>query len=228
MEINRKNILSKNEIPCMEKFMVQQMYDIFRFGGESVKDEDKGIQRMLKYFGKYFTEEQLKNNMDRYNLQRMFGLVKKYFKKEYRYEGGSIILSNQYQHTINSYLYDDKENPAFVHIDELFESTVFSFLLVMFKWSKDFYNLEVYGECFKFILYLLNDVCIFGEIQGVDANDAILGLVSEDLQILQLAEDCYWTIVVFSLAHEVAHAYLESIEKNILRNIRKKRNTMQI
>ena len=30
----------------------------------------------------------------------------------------------------------------------------------------------------------------------------------EIYKFLQLAEDCYWTIVVFSLAHEVAHAYL--------------------
>ena len=35
--------------------------------------------------------------------------------------------------------------------------------------------------------------------------------VNGDIQILQLAEDCYWTIVVFSLAHEIAHAYLAAI-----------------
>lgn len=213
MEDNRKIDLSKNEIPYMEKFMVPQMYDIFRFGGESLKDEDRGLQRMLSYFGKYFTEEQLKKNIERYNLQQMFALVKKYFKKEYGYEGDGIILSNQYQHTINSYIYDDYENPVFVHIDELFESTVISFLLAMFKWSKDFNNLEVYGKSFKFILYLLNDVCIFGEMQGIEANDELLELLSEDLQILQLAEECYWAIVVFSIAHEVAHAYLASIGK---------------
>lgn len=28
-----------------------------------------------------------------------------------------------------------------------------------------------------------------------------------DIQILQLSEDCYWTIVVFSLAHEIAHYF---------------------
>lgn len=33
------------------------------------------------------------------------------------------------------------------------------------------------------------------------------------MQILQLAEDCYWTVVVFSLAHEIAHVYLASIGK---------------
>ena len=140
----------------------------------------------------------------------MFGVVKEYFKKEYGYgyAGDSIILSNNYQQTINGYIYNDRENPAFIHIDELFESTVIAFLLSMFKWSKDFGNLEIYSECFKYVLFLMNDVCIFGKMQGTDANDVLLGLVFGDIQILQLAEDCYWTIVVFSLAHEVAHAYL--------------------
>ena len=132
-------------------------------------------------------------------------------------------MSNRYQHTINSYIYDDKENPAFIHIDELFESTVISFLLVMFKWSKDFDNLDVYSECFRYTLFLMNEVCIFGNMQGQYANDVLLHLVTGDVQILQLAEDCYWTIVVFSLAHEVAHAYLADIGKSTATNKRNAR-----
>lgn len=201
------------DIPFMEKFMVPQMYELFRFGGSSVKDEESGIKRMLKYFSGFFTEEQLRKNMEHYNLQKMFNVVKEYFYKEYGYGECAITLSNRYQKTINSYIYNDKDNPAFIHIDELFESTVIAFFLVMFIWSKNFDELEIYGECFKYTLFLMNDVCIFGEMQGQDANDALLQLVAGDVQILQLAEDCYWTVVVFSLAHEVAHAYLASIGK---------------
>lgn len=195
-----KDVLVQKERGFIEKFMVPQMYDLFRFGGSSVKDDEMGMQRMLQNFSGLFTEEQLRKNMEKYNLQKMFGVVKEYFKKEYGYAGDSIILSNNYQHTINSYIYNDRENPAFIHIDELFESTVIAFLLSMFKWSKDFGNLEIYSECFKYVLFLMNDVCIFGKMQGTDSNDVLLGLVSGDIQILQLAEDCYWTIVVFSLA----------------------------
>lgn len=201
-------------MPFVEKFMVPQLYDLFKFGGGTVKDEERGIKRMLQYFPDFFTEEQLRNNMQHYNLSKMFELVKQYFEKEYGYKVDDITLSNRYQYTINSYIYDDKENPAFIHIDELFESTVISFLLVMFKWSKDFDNLDVYSECFRYTLFLMNEVCIFGNMQGQYANDALLHLVTGDVQILQLAEDCYWTIVVFSLAHEVAHAYLADIGKH--------------
>ena len=151
--------------------------------------------------------------MAKHNLQMMFDIVKKYFAKEYGYTGTGIELSNIYQNTINSYIYNDEINPAFIHIDELFESTVMGFLLAMFKWSKDFGDLEIYGECFKYVLFLMNDVCIFGEMQGMDANHALMDTVNGDIQILQLAEDCYWTIVVFSLAHEIAHAYLAGIGK---------------
>ena len=58
MDISKENTSFRNKIPYMEKFMVPQMYDIFRFGGESLKDEDRGIQRMtdsnnyLRHFSK--------------------------------------------------------------------------------------------------------------------------------------------------------------------------------
>ena len=193
------------------------MYELFKFGGDTVKDDERGIRRMMQYFSDFFTEEQLRENMERYNLQKMFEVVKEYFKKEYGYVGEAITLSNRYQQTINSYIYNDQKNPAFVHIDELFESTVIVFLLAMFKWSKDFDDLDIYGDCFRYVLFLMNDVCIFGEMQGQDANDALFQLISGDVQILQLAEDCYWTIVVFSLAHELAHAYLAGIGKRYSR-----------
>lgn len=214
---------NNDNIPLMEKFMVSQdKYAIFKFGGGSTKNIQKEIDTMLQFFPDYYTEEQLRYNMKRYNLQNMFELVKKYFLQEYGYAGADIALSNRYQNTINSYIYNDKMNPAFVHIDELFESTVMTFLLAMLKWSKEFDNLEVYGACFTYVLFLLNDVCIFGEMQGENANKALLDTVKGDVQILQLAEDCYWTIVVFSLAHEIAHAYLASIGKKYAKKHQKK------
>ncbi len=205
----------KNENrPKLSKFMVSpSRYEIFKFGGESLKNEERGMRLMLQYFSEYFTEEQLRANMQNYNLENMFAMVKKYFQKEYNFAGSGIELNNRYQQSVNSYIYDDTENPAIVHIDELFESTVMAFFLVIFKWSKDFEDLEIYGNCFRYLLYLMNDVCILGKMQGEDANREMLEMVAGDLQILQLAEDCYWTVLVFSLAHEIAHAYLSSIGK---------------
>ena len=164
----KKSPEDQNEIPFLEKFMVSQTYDIFRFGGEEIKNDEVGIQRMLQNFSGLLTEEQIRENMKKYNLPKMFELVKEYFKKEYDFEGNAIQLNNRYQKTINSYIYNDQKNPTFIHIDELFESTVISFFVAMFKWSKEFDNLDIYGDCFRYTLFLMNDVCIFGEMQGTD------------------------------------------------------------
>ena len=195
------------------KYAVPSYYEIYKSGGSTLKDDKRGMRLMMDYFSENFTEEQLQANMQRYNLENMLAIVKDYFLKEYGYVANNIELNNRYQRTINSYIYNDEKNPAVVHIDELFESTMMAFFLAMFKWSKDFDNLDVDGNCYLYLLFLMNDVSILGEMQGEDANRELLEMVAGDLQILQLAEDCYWTVLAFSLAHEVAHAYLANIGK---------------
>ncbi len=54
---------------------------------------------------------------------------------------------------------------------------------------------------------------IFGKMQGVEANNALLNCGPTIPRILQLAESCYWDDSVFSLAHEMAHAYFAHIGK---------------
>ena len=104
---DNQNNAGKMDMPFLEKFMVSpDNYEIFKFGGTSLRDDERGIRTMLQYFSDYFTEEQIKENMKRYNLQTMFNLVKNYFKKEYGYVGTEIELSNRYQNTINSYIYN--------------------------------------------------------------------------------------------------------------------------
>lgn len=203
----------ENIDPYEIKYAVPSYYEIYKSGGSTLKNDKRGMRLMLGYFSEYFTEEQLQANMQRYNLENMLAIVKDYFLKEYGYAANNIELNNRYQRTINSYIYNDEKNPAVVHIDELFESTIMAFFLVMFKWSKDFDNLEAYGNCYLYVLFLMNDVSILGEMQGEDANRELLEMVADDLQILQLAEDCYWTVLAFSLAHEAAHAYLANIGK---------------
>lgn len=200
------------------KYAVPSYYDLYKSGGITIRDDNRGVKTIMQFFPGHFTEEQLWKNMQRYNSENMLALVKDYFLREYGYAGDNIESNNRYQRTINSYIYNDKISPAVVHIDELFESTMMAFLLAMLKWSKDFHNLEVYGNCYRYVLYLMNDVCIMGEMQGDNANQEMLGMVAGDLQILQLAEDCYWTVLAFSLAHEVAHAYLASIGKKYSEN----------
>ena len=51
------------------------------FGGESVKDEEKGIKQMMKYYHDFgLTEEQLRENNKKYNPEQMLQIVKEYLE----------------------------------------------------------------------------------------------------------------------------------------------------
>ena len=195
----------EKSFPKTKEYMVPQLYEyiLHRSGDKSVQNDKTGIQRMLQNFNGAFTEEQLRENMEKYNLTKMFELVKKYFKREYDYKDDSIILSNNYQQSINSYLYDDLVNPIFIHIDELLESTMIAFLAAAFKWSKEFENLEVYGECFKYVLFLLP--------RFYSSQKAAIGR--------------FW----FSVWPMKWHMHISHIsERSIRKNIPKEKNMMQI
>lgn len=193
-------------------FLPPDDYEILRFGGESVKDEEKGMERMMKYYQESgLTEEQLRENNQKYNLNQMFQVVKDYFEREYGYHGKGMELSNSYQHSVNSYIFLDEGRAPFVHIDELFESSMMSFFLVIFNWSKKFDDPKMYGNCFLYLLYIMNDVSILGDIPDEKSNEELLKIMQGDAQIMDLASSCYWTVVIFSLAHEVAHSYFASV-----------------
>ncbi len=202
-------------------FLPPDDYEILRFGGDSVKNEEQGIQMMMKYYqDSGLTEEQLRENNQKYNLERMLKIVKDYFEKEYGYHGEGIELSNRYQRSVNSYIFLDEERTQFVHMDELFESAIMSFFLVILKWSKEMDDLETYGDCFLYLLFIMNDVSILGDIPNAASNEALLQIIQGDVQIMNLASACYWTVVVFSLAHEVAHAYFVSINRKFSKKIK--------
>ena len=44
----------KNNASFIEKFMVRSNYEIFKFGGYTLKNKDRGMKLMLQYFSEYF------------------------------------------------------------------------------------------------------------------------------------------------------------------------------
>lgn len=71
----------KKSSPFLEKFMVSSDdYTIFKFGGSSLKNEEYGIKTMMQYFPDYFTEGELKQNLERYNLHNKRGRIHIYDK----------------------------------------------------------------------------------------------------------------------------------------------------
>ena len=198
-----------------ERFFVHpDSYLDLRYGGESVSDEKKGIERTLKFYESFgMTETQLQEDVQKCNLNQMLQLVQDYFKREYEYNDPNIVLSNRYQHSVNSYVKGDENRPdrnLFIHIDELFESALLSFFMVMFKWAKEFDDIQVYRKSFLYLLFIMNDVSILGDIPNENSSESLFEILNGDWQIMNLASSCYWVTVIFSLAHEVAHTYFKN------------------
>ena len=204
----------------MLRFLVPNKYEILKYGGIQAKDLNYGMKKLLEYLPKeQFSEDLIRENLKKYNLDKMLKQIQYYFEKEYQYYDSKIELNNRYQGNISSYVCvgEEKGERDFIHIDELYEAAVLSFFLSMFKWTKEFDNLETYGFGFIHALYTLNDVSILGRLPDANASETLLKAINGDLQVLNLAEDCYWTITAFNLAHEMAHMYLNRNNKGELK-----------
>lgn len=208
--------------------IVPSDYEILKNSGEQTKDLEYGTHKLLRYLPKnIFSEESIRNSLKKYSLENMLAEIRKYFEREYHFFDEKIELNNRYQRSINSYIWvGDKENELhFIHIDELYEAALLYFLLTTLKWAKEFDNLETYRFGFIHMLYTLNDVSILGNLPDEKSADVLLSTLDGDLQIINLAEDCYWTITAFVLAHEIAHAYL--IKKMAKPNAKPTRKQLQ-
>ena len=191
--------------------MVPTDYELLKAAGKQVKDLEYGPRKLLQYLPKdIFSEESIKASLKKYSLDTMFAAIRGYFAREYHFSDAKLELNNRYQGSIGSYfVHGEKESDGnLVHIDELYEASVISFLLAAFKWAKEFNNPDIYGFGFIHLLYTLNDVCILRNLPDARSAEALLTALDADLQIINLAEDCYWTITAFNIAHEIAHAYL--------------------
>lgn len=201
----------------MLRFLIPNKYELLKYGGIRAKDLRYGMKKILEYLPKdQFSEELIKENLEKYSLEKMLEQIQYFFRKEYEFSDSKVELNNRYQGNISSYVCEgEKEGEnSFIHIDELYEAAVLSFFLSMFKWTKEFDNLETYGFGFIHALYTLNDVSILGRLPDANASETLLRTVNGDLQVINLAEDCYWTITAFNLAHELTHIYLNCNDCN--------------
>lgn len=198
--------------PGLLRFMVPDEYEILKYGGETTKDIEFGIKILLEHLPKdQFSEDTMRENLEKYNFHNLMKVIENYFEKEYQYTDHKLEINNRYQHSVGSYIWlgENEEESHFIHMDELFEAVILSFFLVIFKWSKEFGDPEAYGFCFRYLLFLMNDVSIIGMLPDRESSQTLLEQVCYDQQLMNLAEDCYWTVAAFTIAHEIAHGYIK-------------------
>ena len=80
----------------MLRFLVSNEYEILKYGGIQAKDLNYGMKKLLEYLPKeQFSEDLIKENLKKYNLDKMLKQIKYYFKEEYQYYDSKIELNNR-------------------------------------------------------------------------------------------------------------------------------------
>lgn len=184
-------------------------YKRMREEGWVIQDIESGIHRYLKYFGTDTDYDQLALSYEEKNAKILLESICEEFSAYYKMEISGVELINRYQKGICVSAYTSQIHPA-VYIDELFESTVTSFLLTSFLWSEFEEDLEVWKYAFSNMLYIFHEQCILGEMVSESALERLLDIVAEmDPHLVNLVTDCYWTILSFAMCHELAHIYFK-------------------
>lgn len=197
----------------MIRFFVTSEYEMLKYEGESTCDIERGIKKFKEYrLEDSMTDEDIKGIMEFNNFDKLMKKIMEYFEIEYGYIDCKQEIHNNYQYSVSSYIWlgDGEEEKHFIHIDELFESAILSFFMVVFKWAKEFENVEENKFYFQYLLFLMNEVSISGILPDDNAQKVLFDKIKSDKQILNLAADCYWAVVIFTVAHEIAHGYLKN------------------
>ena len=205
--------MSNHQIPrAVQWFVSSPQYTLLKTWGSSIYQEEEGIEAFVSLFPDRYSADVLAENSKRYNLENAYSCVKDYFSRQYGYQISSELISN-FNRMLNS-LQNSGEEKKFIYMDELLQLSIIYFLTTMFIWDDQKEDDRVYGICFKHILGLMNQACIFGDPPSDRMYKEILSLLNGDTHIVDLAESCFWTIITFTLAHEAAHEYMGAMKNS--------------
>ena len=195
-------------IPFIEYYMLPpDPYMMTRHAGTDQGNYDLLAANMKRFFPQLSKEEYENYVGSNQIFNEMLDMVRSAFQRWYDYDCRDIYLNNNYQKSFNSYAYVDRINPIFIHVDQLLETIILNFMIVILKWAKELENNVDGKSYFIYLVYLMNELCIFGELPSEDAKAVLMEKTADDSQIINLASDCHWGIMVFTVAHEIAHAY---------------------
>lgn len=122
-------------------------------------------------------------------------------------ELGQMDVVYNYQRGTGGYAVVDPSGPFFVHIDQSLDMELFGLTLAMVTWMRDHHSNPSDLTFFRLVLYCMNELFILGNLPGSEMRERLFDRVASDMQILDLASDLYWAMLVFTLGHEFGHAY---------------------
>lgn len=204
MEIFQR-LNKKNDI---EKFLVAQYPDLYngKITENSATDIERGLQRVSQHFSSSITFEQLTANTEMYNLQSMLERVQAKFLELYACDLSDIPFFNFYNKFLSPFC-SDESHSEYLYVDDLLFSANIAFTVIVMKWGKNKSDAIISGDCFEYLINLFQFVCIGRMVPDEGYNERLYEILENDMQIAQLAENCFWAQMTFMIAHELAHIY---------------------
>ena len=191
----------------MENEDAEENYRNLLESGTEDKDFEIAEENLKRFFPDVPVEDALHLLQSNQVFKEMLQMIQKAFIKWYNWNPGEIIINQKNQNSIISYAVTEADFPMFIHIGSLLDSTIFSFMAIMLKWAKAAEcNLSEQG-CFNQLLYTMNEMALMGLLPADSGKEAVLGDIIDDIQLQNLASDCYWAMLLFTASHEMAHIY---------------------
>jgi hypothetical protein len=97
-----------------------------------------------------------------------------------------------------------------IFIDDTLLSALFQFIAAVFYWAEGFGDKTVALFGFRYLLFITNDLCLnLHELPGTKTYEEFMDRFNGKLNILMLASNVYWVMVIFAVLHELSHIFLE-------------------
>lgn len=142
----------------------------------------------------------------------MIDVTKGEFKRLTGFDAREVDVIYRYERGANGYAVVDDSEPFFIHIDESLDLELFGLTLLFMLWMRDYDQMP--EDTFYFIqtLLVMNELFVLGGLPDDALRRRLLARATGDGAILEWAADLYWSMMVFTVAHELAHAYQMTID----------------
>ena len=143
--------------------------------------------------------------VEKHSLEIVTEKIKRKFKKIYNVELDSVkIITGRTGKTVNAFLLGDR-----LIIDTLTECMIHELLTIIFVWSLHSEEKSRYGRFFNYLTSVLYTVSSCGLPVNIYSYEYIKQALIDKSNVLNTAALCEYFIYYFTIAHELAHKYLD-------------------
>lgn len=173
---------------------------------------EAAIEHASKKLNKIIPKEQLKKNSQRFDFDYICSIAKKYFDSEFNFNVDKVVFKNLFTNNRTcSYELDDEDTPC-VKIDTFHQTSVLFLLNLVLHWAKHI-DEDTHWH-FVVMMNYIRFVCIDSTYHDDNYLEILYNLLSNDVQILELADNCGLVATTFSICHELAHYYYDHQTEN--------------